>query len=175
MTYSHHRLHIQIALRHFIASYSFERAQLRIATTHRVRSSEKDQLVDDAHTAELYRNSREIALNGTEFADERPASCLRYSANGDYLASGSFGSAIKVWDSRSLKLQQELRGHEERVTSIAWHPNQDMLNLALSSADGCCIIWYILALSFVNLFDAKLLRRLQGEDKLQLRLRGHQG
>lgn len=130
-----------IEMRGFLAEYSFQRARDRITLTNRIRSSEKDQLEEDRLAAELFAHCREVALNASQFVDERPASCVRYSPRGNLLATSSLGTSVKVWDAADMRGVRELRGHEERVKAVAWLPDNRVDLLASASADGSCILW----------------------------------
>jgi U4/U6 small nuclear ribonucleoprotein PRP4 len=149
-----------ISIRKFLAVYSFQRSQQRIVSTNKVRSSEKGQLDEDRRASELYSHCREIALSASQFVGERPATCVRYSTDGNLIASSSLGALVRVWDSSTLNLVHDLKGHEERVTSVAWHPERNHI-LASTSADSKCILW-----------DAS---KAEGQLKNVLELKGHQG
>ena len=131
-----------VEMRKYLAGYSFERARERIVHTHHIRSSEKEQLEEDRVAAELFAHSREMAINASQFIDERPATCVRYSPRGNLLATSTLGTSVKVWDSSDMRMVQELKGHEERVKAVAWHPELGVELLASASADGTCILWY---------------------------------
>ena len=129
-----------IQARQQIAVFSFDQAKSRIQTTGRIRSSEQEQFAEDKRAAELYEKTRSVALYGSQFADERPLTSVRFSPDGALIASCSLGTAVKVWTGDNLELKAELKGHEERVTSLAWHPEGNSL-LCSSSADASCILW----------------------------------
>eukprot|EP01034_Spumella_vulgaris_P029968 gene29968-37108_t len=92
-------------------------------------------------------------LNSSQFADERPLTSVRYSASGTVLASASLNHAVKLWDASNLSNLGVLRGHSDRVTQVAWHPesckeeNNGPYLLATSSADGSCNIWDVRTLT----------------------------
>lgn len=131
-----------VEVRQFLAGYSFERARERIVRTNRIRSSEQEQLEEDRVAAELFAHSREVAINASQFVDERPATCVRFSPRGNLLATSALGTSVKLWDSANMRAVQELKGHEERVKAVAWHPDPGVELLASASADGTCILWY---------------------------------
>ena len=131
-----------VEVRQFLAGYSFARARERILRTNRIRSSEKEQFEEDRVAAELFAHSREVAVNASQFIDERPATCVRFSPEGGLLATSALGTSVKLWNSSDMRLVQELKGHEERVKALAWHPESGPQLLASASADGSCILWY---------------------------------
>ena len=46
---------------------------------------------------------------------------LRWTETGDYLAIGTSESDVQLWDARSLRKVRTLRGHNGRVSVLAWH------------------------------------------------------
>ena len=71
-------------------------------------------------------------------------SCLAFSINGVYFASGSWDKRVRVWDLRILTTSTELgneeTGHKSPITSVSWFPNIEFL-LASGSADNTVRIW----------------------------------
>ena len=61
---------------------------------------------------------------------------VRYDPSGNYVAAGSLGSQVKIWDAKALKVCATLMGHQERITALAWHPQAHLSALAtLESRD----------------------------------------
>ena len=129
-----------IASRKMIADISFANVQARLAHTKRVRESESETLLENNYIAGLYKSCSQSTLSASQNADERPLTCVRFSKCSSVLASASFGSTIKLWDVNTLNSAGVLRGHDERLTSVAWSPSLP-LTLASTSADGTCILW----------------------------------
>ena len=63
------------------------------------------------------------------------------------LASGSWSSVVKLWSLPDCNFQKSLRGHKERVSSVAFHPRAGVgqskagVNLASGGADHKTILW----------------------------------
>lgn len=100
-----------IQARSEIAAYSFGRTHERLANTKRVRTSELLQMEEDKSVAALYADSKAVALIGSQYADERPLSCVRMCSDGDTFASSSLNPVVKVWSSESAALLTALTGH----------------------------------------------------------------
>lgn len=136
-----------IEARKRICEFSFPRTHDRILRTKRVRENESLQIEEDKVAAQLYVHAKTLALEGSQFADFRPISCVRFSPDGSLVAVGSWTGSVKLWDSESLDRVDLLGGHIDRVTSVSWQPlSQDSSTsglglLASSSADGTCRIW----------------------------------
>jgi WD40 repeat protein len=62
---------------------------------------------------------------------------IAWSPDGSYLASGSYGETIRVWNPKTEKVLRTLKGHTVRVTSIAWSPDGSYL----ASGSNRKMIW----------------------------------
>ncbi len=71
-----------------------------------------------AQQAELITQEKNLGL----------ITCIKYSADGRYIASGSEkDNAVKVWDVQSGKLIGTLRGHKSHINDVAFHPSGNYL------------------------------------------------
>lgn len=131
-----------ITARKQISEYSFRKAQTRINSTRATRENDELQRIEDNKTIELYNFTKDLSLNSSQVADERPLSCVRYSYCNRYIATGSLSSSVKVWDVSSQQLVSLGLGHEERITSLSWdHDSKGII--ASASADKTCKIWAV--------------------------------
>ena len=101
---------------------------------------------DEASVQALYAQCKDLVLSASASAEERPLVVLRASTSGALLATGSLGTTVKLWDPQLLEQRGSLRGHTERIMSLAWHPQAGLVSdapelVASSSADGLCILW----------------------------------
>jgi U4/U6 small nuclear ribonucleoprotein PRP4 len=136
-----------VQARQFLCEYSFSRAHERILKTKNIRERDELQLAENAEVGRLYELSRHIILNASQYGDDRPLCNIRYAPHGDLVASGSLNAQVRLWDARAeLQTAGTLRGFEERITALAWHPDAFCSStnhglLATASAGKVCKIW----------------------------------
>eukprot|EP00180_Rhodochaete_pulchella_P003534 Plantae.Rhodophyta-Rhodochaete_pulchella.ctg6134.p1 GENE.Plantae.Rhodophyta-Rhodochaete_pulchella.ctg6134~~Plantae.Rhodophyta-Rhodochaete_pulchella.ctg6134.p1 ORF type:complete len:360 (+),score=40.26 Plantae.Rhodophyta-Rhodochaete_pulchella.ctg6134:135-1082(+) len=83
-----------------------------------------------------------VSLSST-VGDQRPLSSCALSPSGvgePAVATGSWSGVVKIWGLPQCSLKWTLRGHEERVSSVAYHPLQENV-LASAAADKTARIW----------------------------------
>ncbi|OQR97784.1 U4/U6 small nuclear ribonucleoprotein Prp4 [Achlya hypogyna] len=97
----------------------------------------------DKHAAALYREAQQTSLNASQLADVRPLSHVRFSPDASLLATGSWSSSVKIWNSATCEHVHTFSGHTDRITGLAWHPRSTTAApiLASGSADGTAKIW----------------------------------
>ena len=67
---------------------------------------------------------------------------LSWNISGNYLATFSSDSLIKIWSYEDQDLQKafDLKGHTEKVGNLCWHPKQEQI-LASAGYDNTLKIW----------------------------------
>ncbi|RHY86269.1 hypothetical protein DYB37_003155 [Aphanomyces astaci] len=132
--------------RQALFNYSMVRTNARLQHERAQQDSSVFEL--DAHAADLYRTSQHIAVNASQLADVRPLSAVRFSPDASMLATGSWSSSVKLWDSKTCTLMHTFHGHTDRITGIAWHPTatsaastSSSLLVGSASADGTAKLW----------------------------------
>jgi polyadenylation factor subunit 2 len=69
-------------------------------------------------------------------------SCVKWNANGNWLASGCRDQTLKVFDIRTLREISNFRGHARDVTTVTWHPQHESL-LTSGGFDGSILYWVV--------------------------------
>lgn len=70
---------------------------------------------------------------------KRAISCLKFSPNGLWIASGSADATIKIWSSSTGALEHTLEGHLAGINTLTWSP--DSTTLASGSDDKSIRLW----------------------------------
>lgn len=129
----------------FIAEYSLPRAQKKLALAKQnLKNIETDTAVK---TQEVHRKTRSLINFCSQIGDNRPLSFCQFSPNGEILATTSWSGLCKLWsipDGNEIRI---LKGHNERVGGIVFHPestkglSKSVVNLVSYSADGSLQLW----------------------------------
>lgn len=70
---------------------------------------------------------------------KRAVSCLKFSPNGQWIATGSADATIKIWSSSTGTLEHTLEGHLAGINTLTWSP--DSTTLASGSDDKSIRLW----------------------------------
>ena len=141
-----------IEARKLVAVSSVQHAQKRLAVARKISENVDLLQIEKERIIDFYYHSKEIALNSSQFGDDRPLTAVSYCASGALISSGSLGPAVKIWDTENFSNLGVLRCHSDRITSTAWHPEAGMNTgkpslLCSTSGDGSCILWDCQSLS----------------------------
>jgi WD40 repeat protein len=71
--------------------------------------------------------------------EEGPVNVVRFSPDGEVLATGSDDGTVRLWDVSGGGLREELTGHDQGVLSLAFDPQSDVL--VSGSTDQTVRLW----------------------------------
>lgn len=117
-----------------IGEYSFARASARLK-----RQREEGAGAPDDRVAFLYSAVGRLAASGSQLGDDRPLSTCAFSPSSAALATAGWTGNVKIWDSGSCRQTHTLRGHTERVSSVAYNPVGGQL--VSGASDGTVHLW----------------------------------
>ncbi|KAG6860880.1 hypothetical protein C0995_006435 [Termitomyces sp. Mi166 len=128
-----------------IAEYSLPRAQKRVAQQRLDSRMPLGRIVDIRKR--VFNEVKKFANLGSQIGDERPISQVRFAPNNEILATGSWSGTVKLWNVPACTPIRSLRGHEDRVGGVAWHPQatltqeKGLVNLATGAGEGNVNLW----------------------------------
>ncbi|KIJ55273.1 hypothetical protein M422DRAFT_151784 [Sphaerobolus stellatus SS14] len=125
-----------------IAEFSLPRAQKRIAQQQEEHTMPLSQILEIRK--QVFTHIKTYANLGSQVGDERPISQVRFSPNGEILATGGWGGNVRLWNIPSCTPMS----HSDRVGGIAWHPkatigqSEDAVNFVSGGAGECTVnLW----------------------------------
>ena len=150
------------AARLWIGKDSLARAERRLAAERaRVEAECTDVTSDEATHHKLAARLRTVQNQLSNFGDERPISFCCFSPGSRFVATGSWSNVIKLWSVPECKVVGTLKGHTERISGLAWHPqacvggqSPTSVNLVSAACDSTARLW--------ALEEGKLLGELKG-------------
>ncbi|KAG8928497.1 hypothetical protein FRC01_005858 [Tulasnella sp. 417] len=148
--------------RRSIAEYSLPRARDRIAQQREQSKIPLSRTID--LRKRVFADLKTYSILGSQIADERPVSQIRFAHDGRTLATGSWSGNVKVWDIPSCTVKKVFsHAHTDLVGGVAWHPTADLgdeaSTVCLASGGG----------------DSLLKLFAMNESKAIATMRGHQG
>ena len=148
--------------RHKVAIFSLQRARERLRA--------EKELGDES--MESYDDIRNLTNQASELADTRPVVSCAFSPGDEYIAVASWSGNAKIWNAKTLEVKTTIEAHEERLTSVVWHPGftstsddaSTTVHLATGSADCTAKLWNA---------NGTLLRTLEGHADRLARMAMH--
>ena len=147
-----------------VARYSIPRARERLRAERAVFEAEGEAVGPNLDDIKAVTNQ------ASELADTRPVVSCAFSPTNDHIAAASWSGTAKIWDTTTLKPVTTIEAHEERLTSVVWHPSQahdeasNTVRLATGSADCTAKLWTA---------SGTLLRTLEGHTDRLARIAMH--
>ena len=137
------------AARVWIAADSLKRAERRLqAERERITSELSDVAAHEASHQRLAARLKGVSNQLSNFADERPISFVCFAPGSSMVATGSWSALVKLWSVPDCKCIGTLKGHGERISGLAWHPqacssahSPTVANLVSASCDSTAKLW----------------------------------
>ena len=90
----------------------------------------------------VYTNNISIYPLSNIASHKKSVQCCEWNLNGNWLATGSKDANVKIFDIRTMKELESLRGHNSDVCSLGWHPQHESLLLS-GGYNGSLIYWIV--------------------------------
>ncbi|BGP16041.1 hypothetical protein JCM10213_006823 [Rhodosporidiobolus nylandii] len=155
--------------RRAMAEYSIPRARKRLARQRLDASVPLARLMDVRKA--IFSNLSSFTNLGSQIGDTRAISAVRFSPDSSMLLTGSWTGHAKLWSVPACKEVRVLKGHKERISGVAWHPEATLsqsssaVNFATSGADNEIRLW--------NLDNDTTLSTLKGHESRVCRINFH--
>ncbi|KAJ7946686.1 Wd40 repeat protein-u4/u6 small nuclear ribonucleoprotein prp4 [Quillaja saponaria] len=120
-----------------IAKYSISRAALRLQRARRKRDNPDEDM--DAEMDWSLKQAGSLALDFSEFGDDRALFGCSFSPDGERLATCSLSGAAKLWSMPQVKKVSTLKGHMVHATDVAYSPVHNLI--ATASVDKTAKLW----------------------------------
>jgi polyadenylation factor subunit 2 len=78
----------------------------------------------------------------TIHAHKAAVTSVRWNQNGNWLLTASRDHLIKLYDIRTMKEMEVLKGHKLDVNTVSWHPIHEKL-FASGGSDGAILFWLV--------------------------------
>ncbi|KAH7105758.1 WD40 repeat-like protein [Auriculariales sp. MPI-PUGE-AT-0066] len=128
-----------------IAEYSIPRARARVDYQRAEHKFPLQHIIDIRKR--VFTDLKTLAIYGSQVGDERPLSQVRFSPDGQYLATGSWAGNVRIWNVPACTPVKTWHGHSDRVGGIAWHPDatarysDNVVHLASGGEEGNVTLW----------------------------------
>ena len=151
-----------------VARYSIPRARERLRAERALFEAEAEGEAEAV--GPNLDDIKAVTNQASELADTRPVVSCAFSPTNDHIAAASWSGTAKIWDTTTLKPVTTIEAHEERLTSVVWHPSRahdeasNTVRLATGSADCTAKLWTA---------SGTLLRTLEGHTDRLARIAMH--
>ncbi len=117
----------------------------------------------DISPLQKHPNAEPIFLRDYSSLKELKGTCVAFSLDGLFLASGNNDGKVRLWDLQQPKASPiVLEGHKGAVKTLAFSPDGEWL--AAGSEDGTIRIWMTKTEKIANMVCQKVWRNLTGEE-----------
>ncbi|EJU04759.1 WD40 repeat-like protein [Dacryopinax primogenitus] len=128
-----------------LAQFSLPRAMDRVNYQRAESSLPLSRIVDKRK--KVFAEVKTFNILGTQVADDRPISQVRFSPDSKLLATGSWSGSVKVWGIPNCDSKLTFRAHSDKVGGVAWHPRATIgqeaaaVNLVSGGGEGDLHLW----------------------------------
>ncbi len=96
---------------------------------------------------------------------EKQVNCMVFSADGQFLLTGSEDASAALWNTQTGKLVHVFKGHPEGVLNVAYSPTGT--HIATQSTDQVVRVWPV---DLLPLFQGRMQREFSAEEKARYEL-----
>ena len=132
----------------WLCRYSMERATGRLERERQqIEAQCSDVMAHETKLQSLSDDLRGVQNQLSNFGDERPISSVCFSPGSGLCATGSWSNLIKLWSVPDCRHVGTLKGHTERISGLAWHPQATQglpargANLVSGGCDSVAKLW----------------------------------
>ncbi|KAG4096781.1 WD40 repeat-like protein [Neocallimastix lanati (nom. inval.)] len=131
--------------RRYITLYSLKRAHTRLEEQRQELMIPIPQRKKLRH--DLYSDLKKYTILSSQIGEDRPLPYITVSPNSQYICTASYSGLVKLFKIPTLENCFTFKGHKERLSGLAWHPQATLsmstssVNLASCSADGAIHLW----------------------------------
>ncbi len=144
-----------VEARRMIATDSFLRASARLEKERKNEKNSDSAAATTTTQQQHHRNATSVRSQASLVADDRPLSTISVASDGSIVAVGSWSPTVKLLDTGSARIIGTLRGHTDRVCSVAWAPGTGVGRLHKLS-DAVCSSLPINEIPPIGVTDALL-------------------
>jgi U4/U6 small nuclear ribonucleoprotein PRP4 len=122
-------------------------AATRLKETKRKRGQYEHIQAEQQDIVKVMEGAKSLGSIASNIGDNRPIAFCRFSPDSTLLATASWSGTCRIWDLPACKAGMVLEGHQDRCTSITWHPeagatrDEGVASLVSSSADSTAMLW----------------------------------
>ena len=114
----------------------------RLRTSKRQRT-EVESSKSTKDVQQLYTDVASARVVASQVGGARTVAGVAFAPDGADIVTGSWDGNCQVWDRKSCLVKYVLKGHTERVTSVAYCPTDDGRTIASGSVDGTAMLWRV--------------------------------
>lgn len=130
-------------IRKILASGTFAKVTERLRTAKRQRT--ENTFNSNEKVQELYDTVSKARVVASQVGGGRSVASVDFSPDDKNIVTGSWDSNCQIWDRKTCLPKYLLKGHTERITSVAYCPlaSDEGHTVASGSVDGKAMLWQV--------------------------------